>query len=55
MYGRSGWYSHDYTDRELEETAGMLCDLAPGRVYIFFNNHAMLKNARVMKSILGSL
>jgi len=56
MHGRSNWYSHDYTDWELEETAGMVRDLSPGRVYVFFNNnHAMLENARVMKSILDSL
>jgi len=56
MHGRRGWYSHDYSDEELEKTAGIILDLSPRRVYVFFNNdHAMLGNARKMKKVLTSL
>jgi uncharacterized protein YecE (DUF72 family) len=55
MHGRSAWYSHDYTDEEMEEIAGTIRDLAPKSVYVFFNNNTMLENARIMKNILDSL
>jgi uncharacterized protein YecE (DUF72 family) len=54
MHGRDGWYSHDYTDDELEETASIIRSRQPGRVHVFFNNdHAMLDNARAMATILA--
>ncbi len=53
MHGRDDWYSHDYSDSELRETADRIRDAGPGRVYVFFNNnHAMLANARRMREIL---
>ncbi|MEO0099341.1 MAG: DUF72 domain-containing protein, partial [candidate division WOR-3 bacterium] len=52
-HGRSGWYSHDYSDRELKEIAEKVISVKPKLVYIFFNNdQAMLKNAQRMKEIL---
>lgn len=49
MHGREDWYRHDYTDAELAGIKDKIAAIAPGRVYIFFNNnHAMLKNARAM-------
>ena len=56
MHGREAWYSHVYSDRELGETAGILRDLSPEKVYVFFNNGpTMLDDARRMKNILDSL
>lgn len=54
MHGRSGWYSHDYSRRELESLAAKIKTLSPEKVYIFFNNdHAMLKNAQTMRETLS--
>ena len=56
MHGRSGWYSHYYTDEELEEDAKAIIGLEPRRAYVFFNNdHAMLENARRMLQILREM
>lgn len=53
MHGREAWYSHDYTDSELFEISRNIAKLSPSRVYVYFNNdHAMLKNARRMLSML---
>jgi uncharacterized protein YecE (DUF72 family) len=53
MHGRTAWYSHYYTDEELEEVAQKIMKTNPGRVYVFFNNnHAMLENARRMLQIM---
>lgn len=53
MHGRTAWYVHRYTQKELEEVARMLCTASPSRAYIFFNNdHDMLDNARQLKQIL---
>lgn len=53
MHGRDEWYSHDYSEEELRETAARIRDAGPDRVYVFFNNdHAMLANARMMREIL---
>lgn len=49
MHGRTVWYSHRYTDKELEEVKWNILDVNPRRVYVFFNNnHAMLENAQLM-------
>lgn len=54
MHGRTAWYSHNYTDRELKEIAHRIVIRKPRRVYVFFNNdHNMLKNAQTMFKILG--
>lgn len=58
IHGRSGWYSHYYTDEELREIAGKIwaAKPKPREAYIFFNNnHAMLENARRMREVLTHL
>ncbi len=53
MHGRTLWYSHYYTDDELEEVAEKLLNIGGKSIYIFFNNnHDMLENARRMKKLL---
>lgn len=53
MHGREVWYGYEYTAKELAEIAERIRDLAPRRVYVFFNNdHWMLENARVMLELL---
>lgn len=53
MHGRTEWYAHTYSDKELEETADKIVKTNPEKVYVFFNNDvAMLENARKMLSIL---
>jgi len=54
MHGRTSWYSHRYTEEELEKIASRIKTTDPKKVYIFFNNnHNMLDNARRMKDILS--
>lgn len=49
MHGRTNWYSHCYTEDELEEVKQKILEVNPRKVYVFFNNnHSMLKNAQVM-------
>ncbi|MGQ9479546.1 MAG: DUF72 domain-containing protein [Thermoproteota archaeon] len=49
MHGRSSWYSHNYTMRELEETVKNILETKPRRIYVFMNNnHYMVDNARVI-------
>ena len=56
MHGRYAWYSHYYTDEELEEVAEKIMEVKPKKVYVMLNNnHAMLSNARSMKRILERL
>jgi uncharacterized protein YecE (DUF72 family) len=38
MYGRSGWYSHDYSLKKLSELVETIFSLEPRRIYVFFNN-----------------
>lgn len=41
LHGRHNWYCHDYSEKELEEIAGIARDLnrqGARQVYIFFNN-----------------
>jgi len=53
MHGRKAWYSHYYTDEEIEEAAEKILRAKPERIYVFFNNnHAMLENARKMLQTL---
>ncbi|MEM1583460.1 MAG: DUF72 domain-containing protein [Nitrososphaerota archaeon] len=55
MHGRTGWYSHHYTDQELTDVAERIKKADPEKAYIFFNNdHAMLENARRMLEILST-
>jgi len=53
MHGRSGWYTHYYTDEELMEIKEEIFKLKPIKIYIYFNNnHDMLENARRMMNFL---
>ena len=55
MHGRDGWYRHDYTQEELEETAAMIQRTGAEKVYLFFNNnHSMLENAQRMRELFRS-
>jgi uncharacterized protein YecE (DUF72 family) len=55
MHGREDWYRHDYTQEELEETAGLIRRTGAGKVYLFFNNdHSMLENAQRMRGLFRS-
>ena len=52
MHGRETWYRYNYSEKELEEIASKIKKINPKKVYIFFNNnHDMLNNARLMKSL----
>ncbi len=49
LHGRSSWYSHNYSDTEINGLVNEIRNLMPRRVYVFFNNdHWMLENARKM-------
>ncbi|UCD13582.1 MAG: DUF72 domain-containing protein [Thermoplasmatales archaeon] len=53
IHGRTGWYSHDYSDEELQEIKDRIMASNPDRIYVFFNNnHAMLENAKRMYNLL---
>jgi uncharacterized protein YecE (DUF72 family) len=53
MHGRTGWYSHRYTSKELEEISSRIMGTKPSRAFVFFNNDtAMLDNARFMLALL---
>jgi uncharacterized protein YecE (DUF72 family) len=55
MHGRTEWYAHSYSDKELEEVAEKIVKAKPEKAYVFFNNNsAMLANSRKMFSILRS-
>ena len=53
IHGRTTWYSHNYSDEELQEIKQRLLEEHPKTTYVFFNNnHAMLANAMHMNQIL---
>ena len=53
VHGRTDWYQHNYTSRELKEIAQRIVAAKPERVHVFFNNnYNMLKNAQTMQRIL---
>jgi uncharacterized protein YecE (DUF72 family) len=53
IHGRTGWYSHDYSNHELKEIKERILTGHPKKVYVFFNNnHAMLDNAMRMNHLL---
>ena len=54
MHGRTSWYSHYYTDKELKEVAEKILRTKPKKVYVMFNNnHSMLENSKRMLDILS--
>lgn len=56
MHGREVWYGYDYSRNELLDVAKRVVELSPRKIYVFFNNdHWMLDNARLMKSILEEM
>lgn len=53
MHGRTSWYQHNYTARELKEVVGKIRAAKPEGVYVFFNNDQdMLSNAQKMLELL---
>ncbi|RLG83881.1 MAG: DUF72 domain-containing protein [Thermoprotei archaeon] len=54
LHGRTFWYSHYYSDEELNEIAQKVLKLGGDKIYVFFNNdHDMLENAqRMLKTLL---
>ncbi|MEM5802959.1 MAG: DUF72 domain-containing protein [Candidatus Aenigmatarchaeota archaeon] len=53
MHGREAWYSHYYTDKELNEVKNKILRVKPEKVYVFFNNDtSMLENGRRMFELL---
>jgi len=56
IHGRTAWYSHDYSKKELTEIARRILASLPKSIYIFFNNNqAMLKNAQKMQEIISEM
>jgi len=54
MHGRTAWYSHLYTRKELEEVAENIVRQQPTSIHVFFNNDTgMLPNGREMMEILN--
>ena len=52
IHGRTGWYSHDYSRKELLDIKNRILSVNPELVYMFFNNnHAMLENGRAMYNL----
>ena len=52
IHGRTGWYSHDYSNEELLEIKDRIISLNSKIAYVFFNNDFMLKNAKTMNNLL---
>ncbi len=56
LHGRTGWYSHIYSDSELRGICRELANLGGEGIYVFFNNdHGMLQNGRKALIILKEL
>lgn len=53
MHGRTGWYQHDYSQKELRDVAKRIFESKPKFIYVYFNNDsAMLSNAQTMLNIM---
>lgn len=53
MHGRSSWYHHNYSEKELKDVVNKIRETRAEKVYVFFNNnHNMLSNARKMLKML---
>jgi uncharacterized protein YecE (DUF72 family) len=53
IHGRRSWYSHNYSDKELEEIRRKILNVKPEKVYVYFNNDThMLGNAQKMLKLL---
>ncbi|KPJ71931.1 hypothetical protein AMJ52_08065 [candidate division TA06 bacterium DG_78] len=56
IHGRTDWYRHNYTDKELREIGKRVYAVKPKTMFMFFNNnHNMLKNAQKMKKIMETI
>jgi uncharacterized protein YecE (DUF72 family) len=56
MHGRSGWYSHNYSDSEIQEVLGKIQIAKSKKAYVFYNNdHAMLENAQRMLGMVAGI
>ena len=56
MHGREGWYSYNYSQKEIEETVRKISEFGPEKIYIYFNNdHNMLENARIVLEVWSDL
>ena len=56
MHGRTIWYGHYYSTKELKEVAERIIRMGANKAYIFFNNdHGMLENSKEMLNILRRL
>lgn len=54
IHGRTGWYSHNYSKKELNEIALRIKAVKPKKVYIYFNNDQnMLTNGQAMFKIIS--
>jgi len=51
IHGRTAWYSHNYSDQELQEIHQRILTSKPKNVYVFFNNNEMLSNAMRMNQM----
>lgn len=53
IHGRTDWYSHNYSNKELNEIKERICSSKFEKIYVFFNNnHSMLENAKKMHKLL---
>ena len=53
FHGRTGWYNHNYSQKELKEIAEKIIKKKPKYVYVYFNNnHNMLSNAQTFQKIM---
>lgn len=56
MHGRTLWYAHRYSRKELIDVAKKTLELGGQKIYVFFNNdHDMLDNARELKKIFEEI
>jgi uncharacterized protein YecE (DUF72 family) len=56
MHGRDGWYSYDYSQKEISETIRKIHTFGSEKTYLYFNNdHNMLENARTALRIFSGL
>jgi len=56
IHGREEWYSYVYSDKELQEIVKQVIDLAPKRVYVFFNNdHGMIPNGMKFLELINKM
>ncbi len=54
LHGKTFWYSHNYSEREIKELIEEVIKLNPRNLYVMFNNdHNMLENARKCYEILN--